>query len=336
MLALDSGAFSLYSKHAGITEDFSYFDTWAFLDYVDEYADFVRDHEEAIDWFVNVDVISRPEQSWEVLKYMESDGLAPMPVIHYGADLHWVEKHLEAGYQYLGIGGPRTLHTSTYARWADQMFKLICPRRHDKPLVKTHGFGMTRHDLLMRYPWTTVDSKTWLQAAFNGQIWVPPRTRNGFAFDLRPRIVPIGQTRRRNTIRWHVLRDVREWLDSIGLPLGENEEPGVTNDDHTRTIANLAYFDALSKHSGKMIFTSSGSQSTPESLFDEANVMLSYYELRENRETMKRLKRHSGKRSSAPSYCPTTGVRHTTKKSPPNRNSIWTVRSLPSAIREGV
>src|SRR5262245_14430222 len=61
---LDSGAHSLHMKFRGSGSKFH--ETDAFWEYVDGYAAFVKEHEEEIDYYVNVDVIFDPEMSWRV------------------------------------------------------------------------------------------------------------------------------------------------------------------------------------------------------------------------------------------------------------------------------
>jgi hypothetical protein len=62
--------------------DFSIYDTDMFWQYVDEYAAFIKEYRDGIDFFANVDVIQDPKRTWKVQKYLENEhGLDPVPVV---------------------------------------------------------------------------------------------------------------------------------------------------------------------------------------------------------------------------------------------------------------
>lgn len=156
-LFLDSGAHSLYNKliHGKGRKAYDFFETPEFWEYVDSYAEFVKANKAGIDYYVNVDVIFNPEASWRVLKYLEEKHkLNPLPVIHHGEDLKWVKKHVDAGYDYIGLGGlGQAVTRDMYYQWADVVYDYLCPPPKRLPIVKTHGFAMTAHALMVRYPW---------------------------------------------------------------------------------------------------------------------------------------------------------------------------------------
>lgn len=155
---LDSGAHSLYTIEVinkAHQNGYSYYRSREFWDYVDQYAWFLKANGEGIDHYANVDVIFHPRLSWRVLKYLENEhGLRPVPVLHYGTPMKWVDKHLDAGYKYLGIGGlGQEVSKAAYFHWADVLFDRLCPGPARLPVVKTHGFAMTSYELVIRYPW---------------------------------------------------------------------------------------------------------------------------------------------------------------------------------------
>ena len=107
-LFLDSGAHSLYTKEVmkkEHVEGYSFYESKEFWDYVDNYAQFVRENKSFLSVYVNVDVIFNPELTWKVQKYLETNHeLSPLPVIHYGADLKWVKRYMD-DYEYIRFGG---------------------------------------------------------------------------------------------------------------------------------------------------------------------------------------------------------------------------------------
>lgn len=263
-LFLDSGAHSLYGKfvlsdtHRKDQDRYRFYQTKTFWKYVDDYAAFVKKYQEGIDLYVTVDAIYNPEISWKVLKYLENEhGLAPVPVIHARTPLHWVDKHLDAGYKRLGVGGlGQEESRHGYTRWADKFFAKICPGPDHLPVVKVHGFAMTSHTLIRRYPWHSCDSSTWAKAAAFGGIFVPKWKNGGWDFSGDPNVVFVGnRSRFRSKKRkhyWNMTAGERKvvdrWLAEINIPLGtvdadnNTQEKGVTSQYNHRSAANVHYF----------------------------------------------------------------------------------------------
>lgn len=280
---LDSGAHSLHAKHIRPNknkpweERHAYFHTEEFTQYLKKYSRFVARYEHAVDYYVNVDVIFNPELSWEILKRLEGMGMQPVPVIHYGTPTKWIEKHLEEGYTFLGIGGlGQEVTKSKYYQWADRVFDIICSSADRRPLARTHGFAMTSFDLLSRYPWWSVDSASWLKSAAYGGIYVPPYRKGKYMFNQKPLQASVstrsssaskdnlngfafgkGSTKKAGNhySKWspQEKRAVEEWAEYTGLPMGSEEadgtviEKGLLTDFNLRAHANLIYFDEFAK-----------------------------------------------------------------------------------------
>lgn len=190
---IDSGAHSLYTREIikmDHTKGYEYYDTDEFYDYVDEYASFVKKNKKYIDVFVNVDVIFNPEKTWEIQTYMEEEhNLRPLPVVHYGSDIKWVFKYMDKGYDYIGIGGlGQEVTSSIYTEWADKLFDAICDTKDRTPMIKTHGFALTAFKLMLRYPWWSVDSTTWLVKSRHGKVCIPAydQTNKKWRYDIPP------------------------------------------------------------------------------------------------------------------------------------------------------
>lgn len=253
-LFLDSGAFTLYFKQ--FKRDPGFYQSDRFWTFVDDYASFVKKYADVIDHYANVDVLYDPELSWKVLKYLEDEhGLHPVPVLHYGASHKWLDRHLKAGYGYIGLGGLGTVDKMSYQQWADGMFLAICPPPTRLPTVKVHGFAMTSNRILFRYPWFSVDSATWVKVGAYGGILMPRRRRGRYIFTERPVVVKLSdespdaklQGRHYTTMTGAEREVVRDWLGVIGVPLGDGED-GVINCHATRRKACLLYFEELKKH----------------------------------------------------------------------------------------
>jgi len=132
---------------------YSFYESDAFWNYVDQYAEWVKQRLHLIDVYVNVDVIFNPELSWKTLKYLENThDLNPLPVIHANTDKKWLYKHLD-NYEYLGIGGVGQEKTvKEFLPFGDMVFNAITDTK-GYPTHKTHGFAMTSNFLLNRFPW---------------------------------------------------------------------------------------------------------------------------------------------------------------------------------------
>lgn len=258
---LDSGAHSLYMRevHKSTKQDkYAFFETKPFWNYVDSYAAFVKEHENVIDYYANVDVIRNPDLTWKVQKYMErKHKLKPIPVIHYLTPMKWVEHYLEHGYTFIGLGGLGQGTTeSSYLAWADRIFNRLCPSPSYKPIVKIHGFAMTSYTLLRRYPWWSVDSASWTKSGAFGNVMCPHKRKGKFTFDTDPYVIATSEDsptvkqagRHYLTISVKEQNIFKEWLDEIGVPLGSTDKNGekvlgVLNHHTQRKIANLHFFE---------------------------------------------------------------------------------------------
>lgn len=275
---MDSGAHGLYNRHAKakgvdgynlrsspelLAKRYHYYTTKEFYAYVDQYAAFVKENADSIDFYVNVDAIFHPELSYKVLKYLEKEhGLEPIPVLHYNTPLKWVERHINEGYKFIGLGGlGQDATRDDYARWADRVYDLLCSTPDRKPVIKTHGFAMTSWTLLVRYPWWSVDSASWVKSSAYGVIYVPHMRGGKFTYDVQPYSIAVSaQASSVKDGGKHISKlsraeqaVIHQWLDHCKVPMGKadkegNElEWGITSHWGARARANLLYYDGLAR-----------------------------------------------------------------------------------------
>lgn len=159
-VSIDSGAHSLYNKYTrGKERSFDFYESDEFWKFVDGYASFIKEHKDEISLYVSVDVIFNAPLSWKVQKYLEdTHKLNPLPVFHVGEDFKWLKKYID-NYDYIGLGGlgQTTSKTMWIKGMGDPAFSMICDDK-GYPRVKTHGFAMTSPELIIDYPWASVDS----------------------------------------------------------------------------------------------------------------------------------------------------------------------------------
>lgn len=170
-LFLDSGAFSAWTQGVEIN--------------IQEYIEFIKEHEEHLEVYANLDVIGiggkqpnklTAEKTLENQKIMEAAGLAPLPCFHFGEPFEYLEYYVE-NYDYLALG----VAGNTGARllpWLDVCFGDYICGKDGLPKVKVHGFAVTSLTAMTRYPWYSVDSTSWVLASRMGFIFVP-RYKNG-------------------------------------------------------------------------------------------------------------------------------------------------------------
>lgn len=159
---LDSGAFSAKSLGVDINID-------EYCDYINRNRDILR-VEDGIEMASVLDGIGDPLQTWRNQLYMEAKGVRPLPCFHYGEDERYLEWYLER-YEYITIGGLVRTKAEDVMKWLDRIWNKYLLDGSGRPRVKTHAFGVTTTSLMERYPWHSVDSSSWIQAAAFGSIF---------------------------------------------------------------------------------------------------------------------------------------------------------------------
>jgi hypothetical protein len=245
---LDSGAHSLFNLHARDTNDFSYYESDEFWQYVDNYAVFVKKYKEFIDLYVNVDVIKNPELSWKVQCYLEeAHGLTPLPVVHHGSDLKWLKRYLDK-YEYIGLGGVASgAGRPDFYNFADGAFEMMCGE-DGLPKWKVHGFAMTSLATLMRYPFYSVDSTAWVKAARVGILYIPRQTKGQYDFTTMALQITVSEKsplKTQHQKHYNTLSQAeRTYIDTYLATLGVTFEE-VTSQYRPRDYVNVMYFHGV-------------------------------------------------------------------------------------------
>jgi hypothetical protein len=171
LLFLDSGAFSADSKNTKIN--------------LDDYMAFIFDNKDYIEVYANLDVIGDPVATWRNQKIMEDAGLTPLPVFHTEDDIKYLHRCLD--YEYFCLGGMASGYTTDQRReFLDMCFKIICNTPNHLPASKVHGFGMTSLQLMLRYPWWSVDSTSWVMTSRMGFVYIPKYREGKYTYLADP------------------------------------------------------------------------------------------------------------------------------------------------------
>lgn len=176
-LFLDSGAFSAFTKN-GIVD-------------IQEYIAFIKKHQKYIDVYANLDVIGEDgknpnrvtaQKTLENQQIMEEAGLSPLPVYHFGEPTEYLDFYIE-NYGYLALGGLVGSTNEQLVKWLDSCFSYHICRPDGLPKVKVHAFGVTSLAIMLRYPWYSIDSTTWVVMGRNGKILVPRYKKGKWIYD---------------------------------------------------------------------------------------------------------------------------------------------------------
>lgn len=246
---LDSGAYSAWTKGTAID--------------LDEYMEFIRANLDQLDVYASLDVIpGKPgrvatqaereeaaEQSWANYLTMVREGFDPLPVYHYGEDRRFLERMMQYGCDYIGIGGLVGVPGDLRRQWLDRVFDRLTDSQ-GMPLVKTHGFGMTSIPLIFRYPWYSVDSTTWIKITANGAVYLPALRNGEFVFDEIPGIISVSdknvkQTeggKHGNSLSPAMRAILDRWLAFCGKTYAQ-----VTESYFHRATVNVTFFRMVSE-----------------------------------------------------------------------------------------
>jgi hypothetical protein len=195
-LMLDSGAFTAWSR--GATLD------------IKKYCNFIHQHKHLLFSYVALDeipgskadgrapspreVAASAAKSYDNLQVMHGEGLDPIPVFHQGEDFKWLERLLRDGEPYIGISPSDAQSRPERGKWLDEVFSALT-NRDGKPFVKTHGFGITDHLALIRFPWHSVDATSWIIKPAYGWVLVPSYNKNGEPNYRKPTLVVVSTHR---------------------------------------------------------------------------------------------------------------------------------------------
>ncbi len=184
-LFLDSGAYSAWTQGSSIN--------------MQEYIAFIKKHKKYIDIYANLDVIGiggkQPNQltaqkTLENQQIMEEAGLSPLPCFHFGEPFEYLEYYVE-NYEYIALGVAGNTGT-TLIPWLDECFsKYIC-KPDGFPKIKVHGFAVTSIPLMIRYPWFSVDSTSWVFTGRMGGVFMPRRKDGKWFYDKSARKIGVS------------------------------------------------------------------------------------------------------------------------------------------------
>ena len=157
-LFLDSGAFSAHTTGVTIR--------------LEDYARYVKEHNDFVDFASVLDAIGDPMETWHNFQRLNALGVPTLPCFHYGEDERWLIHYIE-NFDFITIGGMVGKRYGILKSWLDGIWHNYLTDDSGRPRVKVHGFGLTSARLMLRYPWFSVDSTSWVRLAAFGGLMFP-------------------------------------------------------------------------------------------------------------------------------------------------------------------
>lgn len=197
---LDSGAFSAFSL--GVDVD------------IGAYAEFIRENQKVIDMASVLDAIGDHEATLKNQQDLERRGCPVLPCFHFGEPLDLCEYYV-SNYEYITIGGMVPIPNEKLEPWLDNLWEKVLTDKDGFSRIKIHGFGLTSRKLMVKYPWFSVDSSSWVQQAANGLIRFPELDTGIMASSASPARKQFG--RHLDTYPPQVSEYIDRLLDHYGL-----------------------------------------------------------------------------------------------------------------------
>jgi len=248
-LILDSGAFSAWSKKAVIN--------------FDEYIQFCLTYQDKISYIVNLDVIpASPGQKrisgleiersaslgWRNAHKLFTAGIPLSKLIHVfhqNEDFKWLERMVR-DFQYIGLSPANDRTTQEKVSWLDRCMNYVTDSNGDA-IIKFHGFAVTSHLLMKRYPWYSVDSASWTLVAAMGGVILPdfnePFQKPHLLFDVSSKSSAIGDLKHINNIAPQLRKRIFSYFQEQGFT-----SEALQTDYYTRAAANVQYMNNLSAY----------------------------------------------------------------------------------------
>jgi hypothetical protein len=221
---LDSGAFSAKSQNKAVS--------------LKRYIEFIKKFKNRITVYAGLDVIGDSKATKENCKIMKEEGLIPIPTMHRMANFEYL-KEIIAEYDYIALGGMGTESGAvvTYSQrsaYLDRCWQYII---QTKPQLKVHGFGCTSPIIMIKYPWFSVDSTSWITGGKFARVFTP---HGNLEFSKQGTMTNPDNWEYIKVRRKHDYEQYCKYFNSIGIQVD------ILMDDYKeRNKANVKYFITL-------------------------------------------------------------------------------------------
>jgi|TARA_Y100000034_G_scaffold133368_1_gene198652 hypothetical protein len=214
-LFLDSGAYSAWTQGTEID--------------INDYIKFIKKYKKYLNVYANLDVIGDPVATLKNQEKMEKAGLKPLPCFHYKEDEKFLKYYIKK-YDYIALGGMVGTHKKQLDKWLNETFGDFICDEVGYPKAKVHGFGLTSLDLMLKYPWYSVDSTSWVVNARMGSIIIPKYKKGEYRYEVLPHKVSVSllspdqKTKNHiNAFPPEVKKTLLKYIEEKGYELGESK-----------------------------------------------------------------------------------------------------------------
>lgn len=164
LVAIDSGGFTMYQHTVHKKETVNY------VEYLDEYLDFIQDNIGKFFWAANYDIegivgLNKVLEWNKEFQWLDEHGQDIVYVAHDTFPPYRNLYHYFDRYNYIGVTGG--IHGKEDVGYFEQVYNLSL--KYGKFV---HGFGMTNFVLMNNFPFYTTDSTTYLGGAKFGSTYV--------------------------------------------------------------------------------------------------------------------------------------------------------------------
>jgi hypothetical protein len=214
---------------------------------------------------------------------MKSQGVNPLPVFHAHADPKYLLLYMEET-DYIAIGAISEMNVKQRLYSLDKTWRKYLLDSKGYPKVKCHGFGLTATEIMVRYPWYSVDSMSWSLMGAYGSIYIPlkkngkydymstpgkifvstrsPSVRiegthiqNLTAMEKKPILdyfeekgFKLGLSENKKVPPGYELQENESWIDERTRQVEVTIEKGLINDYKDRSAINIVYFQDFEKN----------------------------------------------------------------------------------------
>lgn len=155
---IDSGAFTAFTKKIVID--------------LKEYARWLQEHDRFVEVAASLDEIGagKEKQSYANWRTLTKYGAKTIPTHHARDHDDWLARYLDEGVEHMALGGMVPESTEYLRGWLDRIWSKYLTNPDGTAKIKVHGFGMTTLGLMVRYPWYSVDSTSWVLLSRYGGV----------------------------------------------------------------------------------------------------------------------------------------------------------------------
>jgi hypothetical protein len=90
---------------------------------LEDYARYIHKNKDIIHLAANLDDLHKREQlTWNNQKALEAMGIKALPVFHTREDPAWLKKYIDAGYDYIALGGMVPESKAWLKHWLDDIW----------------------------------------------------------------------------------------------------------------------------------------------------------------------------------------------------------------------